>query len=72
LRFTTQNEKTFLILVVVELVDVIIIKYLFMQNKMLSIIVEKIIKKINSKFIFGDIVKMEILSQHIVVIHVQN
>jgi len=72
LRFTTQNEKIYLILVVVELVDVIIIKYLFMQNKMLSIIVEKIIKKINSKFIFGDIVKTEILSQHIVVIHVQN
>jgi len=72
LRFTTQNEKIYLILVVVELVDVIIIKYLFMQNKMLSIIVEKIIKKINSKYIFGDIVKTEILSQHIVVIHVQN
>jgi len=72
LRFTIQNERIYLILVVVELVDVIIIKYLFMQNKMLSIIVEKIIKKINSKYIFGDIVKTEILSQHIVAIHVQN
>ena len=43
-----------------------------MQNKMLSIIVEKIKKKINSKYIFGDIVKTEILSPHIVAIHVQN
>ena len=43
-----------------------------MQNKMQSIIVEKMKKEINSKYTFGGIVKMEILSRHIVVIHVQN
>ena len=72
LRFTNPRENKYLILVVVEHVVVIIIRYLFMQNKMQLTIVEKMIKNVNMKYIFGDMVKMVILRVHIVVMVVQN